>query len=154
MELHDRRLADSGWMQRALELSRKCTPASNAYSVGVVVVDRQGRELAWGYSRESDRTIHGEEATLQKVDPADPRLSGATLYSTMEPCSHRRSRPRSCTDLILASGVSRVVIAWREPSLFVADCQGVELLSAAGVAVTELSELAEAAQAANAHLQR
>ena len=45
-----------------------------------------------------------------------------------------------------------MVIAWREPSLFVADCQGVELLSAAGVTVIEMPELAERAPAVNSHL--
>ena len=40
-------------------------------------------------------------------------------------------RPRTCTQLIIASGIGRVVIAWREPSLFVADCQGYELLERA-----------------------
>jgi diaminohydroxyphosphoribosylaminopyrimidine deaminase/5-amino-6-(5-phosphoribosylamino)uracil reductase len=44
-----------------------------------------------------------------------------------------------------------VVIAWREPDLFV-NCEGVALLSAAGVEVVELPELADLARAANAHL--
>jgi hypothetical protein len=46
----------------------------------------------------------------------------------------------------------RVVIAWREPSLFVADCQGYEILRNAGVEVVELADLADDAKAANAHL--
>jgi diaminohydroxyphosphoribosylaminopyrimidine deaminase/5-amino-6-(5-phosphoribosylamino)uracil reductase len=44
------------------------------------------------------------------------------------------------------------VIAWREPSLFVDDCVGVEQLRAAGVTVVELPELAMDAKAVNAHL--
>ena len=43
-------------------------------------------------------------------------------------------------------------MAWREPSLFVADCQGYELLVNAGVAVMEIPGLAAEAQAPNAHL--
>ncbi|MFF4193333.1 hypothetical protein [Nonomuraea sp. NPDC001831] len=62
----------------------------------------------------------------------------------MEPCSTRKSRPTSCTELILRAGIPRVVIVWREPSLFVADCQGVELLQAHGVEVVELDDLAGA----------
>ena len=81
-----------------------------------------------------------------------PSLRDATMYTTLEPCSMRSSRPRSCTELIIAAGIGRVVLAWREPPLFVADCQGAELLAAAGVMVTELPELAEAARAPNAHL--
>ncbi len=43
-------------------------------------------------------------------------------------------------------------MAWREPALFVADCQGYELLTQAGVEVVELPEFAGAARAANSHL--
>ena len=49
--------------------------------------------------------------------------------------------PRSCTDLVLGTGISRVVIAWLEPVLFVADAQGRERLDAAGVEVAELEDL-------------
>ncbi|MET9883785.1 hypothetical protein ABZZ20_11690 [Streptomyces sp. NPDC006430] len=70
----------------------------------------------------------------------------------MEPCSERRSRPLSCTQLILRSLIRRVVIAWREPSILVAECVGVETLREAGVKVVELSNLAAEARAVNAHL--
>ena len=96
--------------------------------------------------------MHAEESALNKLDASDPRLPGATIYSTLEPCSQRKSRPLSCTQLILAAGIGRVVIAWREPSLFVADCQGAELLEAAGVTVVEMPELGERAREANRHL--
>lgn len=45
-----------------------------------------------------------------------------------------------------------MVIAWREPSLFVDDCVGYEQLVESGVVVLELPELADAARAVNAHL--
>ncbi|MEU6214387.1 hypothetical protein ABZ891_31385 [Streptomyces sp. NPDC047023] len=80
------------------------------------------------------------------------RLRAATLYSTLEPCSERRSRPRPCSRLILAAAIPRVVIAWREPALLVADCVGVELMTAEGVSVVELSEVAQEAKAVNVHL--
>jgi len=69
----------------------------------------------------------------------------------LEPCSVRASRPRSCTEWILRAGIPRVVFAWREPSLFV-DCEGAELLRAAGVEVVEVPALAELVRAVNAHL--
>ena len=148
-----RRPDDLRWMRLAIEISRQCPPSDRAFSVGAVLVDEHGREIAHGFSRETDPQVHAEESALAKVPAGDPRLAKATLYSTLEPCSQRASRPRSCTQLILDAGIPRVVIAWREPSLFVADCQGVELLSEAGVTVVELSELAEAARAVNAHLK-
>jgi diaminohydroxyphosphoribosylaminopyrimidine deaminase/5-amino-6-(5-phosphoribosylamino)uracil reductase len=143
-------------MLEAISLAWRCPPSDTAYSVGAIIVAADGIPLAGGYSRESDPHVHAEEAALAKLGPGasqDPsRLAGATIYSTLEPCSVRRSRPRSCTQLILASGIGRVVLAWREPSLFVADCQGYELLRQAGLYVVELPGFAERAQAPNQHL--
>lgn len=142
---------DYQWMRRAIELSCYCPPSSTAFSVGAAILDRHGNELAAGYSREGgDDHLHAEEAALAKV--TSEQLAGATLYSTLEPCSQRKSKPRSCTQLILDTGITRVVIAWREPALFVDDCQGFEMLTAAGVDVVEIPELAAAARAVNAHL--
>jgi diaminohydroxyphosphoribosylaminopyrimidine deaminase/5-amino-6-(5-phosphoribosylamino)uracil reductase len=138
-------------MTEALRLALRCPPSDSAYSVGAIIVGPGGVELSRGYSRELDRDDHAEEVALARVRASEP-LRTATLYSTLEPCSRRRSRPRSCTRLILDAGIRRVVIAWREPGLFVSDCQGYELLTAAGVRVVELAGLADQARAANAHL--
>ncbi|MFD7788579.1 deaminase [Streptomyces nojiriensis] len=143
---------DVTWMERAIELSRKCPPAEGAFSVGAIIVGADGEELANGYSRETDAHVHAEESALAKLPVDDPRLAGATLYSTLEPCSERKSRPLTCTQLILRSPIRRVVIAWREPSLLVADCVGVETLRAEGVDVLELPELTKRARKVNSHL--
>ena len=140
-------------MQLAVSLAWQCPPSDTAFSVGAVIVDADGVELSRGFSREGeDPVAHAEEAALGKLSPGEPRLVGATIYSTLEPCSHRKSRPRSCTELIIAAGLRRVVIAWREPALFVADAQGYELLTRAGIPVTELPEFAADAIAPNRHL--
>lgn len=143
---------DLRWMQRAIELAALCPPAVGAYSVGAVIVGANGNELAAGYSREVDSHEHAEEAALRKLLTDDPRLAGATIYSTLEPCSQRHSPRAPCAQRILEAGIPRVVIAWREPSLFVDDCVGYEQLVEAGVMVVELHELAAAAKAANVHL--
>ncbi|WP_432932729.1 deaminase [Microbispora sp. CA-135349] len=140
--------SDRQWLMAAIELARKCPPSTTAFSVGAIVVDGEGREVSRGYSRETDPHVHAEEAALAKLNMMDgPDLTGATIYSTLEPCSERRSRPRTCTQLIIEAGIPRVVIAWREPSLFVADCQGVELLAGNGIEVLEVLDLAAAAGA-------
>lgn len=139
-------------MNLAIDLAGLCPPSEGAYSVGAVIVDEDGQEISRGYSRETGPHVHAEESALAKLPPGDPRLPGATIYSTLEPCSQHKSRPRSCTQLILEAGIRRVVIAWLEPSLFVADCQGRELLEAAGVTVAEIPELAERAKRPNRHL--
>jgi 5-amino-6-(5-phosphoribosylamino)uracil reductase len=142
-------------MRLAVSLARQCPPSDSAFSVGAVIVDAEGAELSRGFSREGgDPLVHAEEAALGKLSPGESRLAGATIYSTLEPCSQRKSRPRTCTELIIAAGLRRVVIAWREPALFVADGQGYELLSRAGLTVTELPEFAADAVAPNRHLVR
>jgi pyrimidine deaminase RibD-like protein len=142
-------------MRLAVSLAGQCLPSDTAFSVGAVIVDADGAEVSRGFSREGgDPVAHAEEAALGKLAPGEPRLSGATIYSTLEPCSHRKSRPRTCTELIIAAGLRRVVIAWREPALFVADAQGYELLTRAGITVTELPEFAADAMAPNWHLVR
>jgi diaminohydroxyphosphoribosylaminopyrimidine deaminase/5-amino-6-(5-phosphoribosylamino)uracil reductase len=143
---------DERWMGLAVDLAWQCPPSDAAYSVGAVIVAADGTELSRGFSREDDPRVHAEESALGKLAPGDPRLSGATIYTTMEPCSRRKSRPRSCTELIIAAGLARVVIGWREPSLFVADCHGAELLEQAGLSVVELPGFAERAAAPNRHL--
>ncbi|MGH3943098.1 MAG: deaminase [Pseudonocardiaceae bacterium] len=144
--------ADYQWMRLAIELAYQCPPSPGAFSVGAVIVDKNGEEISRGYSRETDSHVHAEESALAKLASGDPRLTTATIYSTLEPCSQRKSRPRTCTQLILGAGIPRVVIGWREPSLFVADCQGYELLANAGVTVVEISGLADEAKAPNSHL--
>ena len=142
-------------MRLAVSLAGQCPPSDTAFSVGAVIVDAAGAELSRVFSREGgDPMVHAEESTLGKLSPGEPRLAGATIYSTLEPCSQRKSGPRTCTELIIAAGLRRVVIAWREPALFVADAQGYELLSRAGLTVTELPEFAADAIAPNRHLIR
>lgn len=145
--------ADRHWLALACELAAACPPSRTAFSVGAVVVAADGTELARGHSREAgDPVVHAEEAALAKIGPADPRLAGATVYSSLEPCARRSSRPAPCARLILDAGVRRVVTAWREPDTFVTDADGSGLLAAAGADVVVLPEYAAQAKAPNAHL--
>ncbi|MET9562364.1 MULTISPECIES: dihydrofolate reductase family protein [Streptomyces] len=144
--------ADHRWLELACELAAECPPSRTAFSVGAVVVAADGTELARGYSRESDPVSHAEEAALAKIAPGDPRLPGATVYSSLEPCARRASRPAPCARLILDAGVRRVVTAWREPDTFVAAADGNGLLAAAGADVVVLPEHESAAKAPNRHL--
>ncbi|MFJ9816189.1 dihydrofolate reductase family protein [Streptomyces sp. NPDC101151] len=145
--------ADRHWLRTACELAALCPPSRTAFSVGAVVIAADGTELARGHSREGgDPVVHAEEAALAKIDPADPRLPGATVYSSLEPCSRRASRPAPCAQLILRAGVRRVVTAWREPDTFVTAADGTGVLVDAGVAAVLLPEYEGLAKAPNAHL--
>jgi pyrimidine deaminase RibD-like protein len=145
--------AERRWLLEAIELSRYCPPSASAFSVGAVVVAASGALLGAGYSRERDPADHAEEVALARVAESglDTFLVGATLYSSLEPCAARASRPVPCADLIIASGIRRVVIAWREPPVFVPGGGAVRLRKA-GVQVEVIPELAAAARAVNAHL--
>ncbi|MFI9466403.1 dihydrofolate reductase family protein [Streptomyces sp. NPDC052492] len=145
--------ADHHWLALACELAERCPPSRTAFSVGAVVVAADGTELARGFSREGDDpVVHAEEAALAKTDPMDPRLAGATVYSSLEPCARRASRPAPCARLILDAGVRRVVTAWREPDTFVADADGSAVLAEGGATVVVLPEYEERAKAPNGHL--
>jgi len=150
---------DLRWLREAIELSRHCPPSESAFSVGAVLVSGAGQVIATGYSRELGPKDHAEEVVLAKAagDPllteaaGDPLLTEATLYSSLEPCLSRASRPRSCAELIVAAGIPRVVIAWLEPPLF-APGGGAAELRRAGITVDEIPWLAELARSVNAHL--
>ena len=73
----------------------------SAFSVGAVLVSDAGTVIATGYSRELDPKDHAEEVALARAAD-DPRLAGSTLYSSLEPCLSRASRPRSCAELIVS----------------------------------------------------
>jgi 5-amino-6-(5-phosphoribosylamino)uracil reductase len=139
------------FLRLAVELSRLCPPSASAFSAGAVIVSEDGEVLATGFSREQEDHDHAEEVALRKLGRSDPRLRHATIYSSLVPCGARASRPLTCVEHIVATGIPRVVFAWREPPLFTAG-QGAEQLRAAGVAVTEVPELAARAKAVNAHL--
>ncbi|MDR6977180.1 5-amino-6-(5-phosphoribosylamino)uracil reductase [Streptomyces sp. 3330] len=145
--------ADRHWLALACALAADCPPSETAFSVGAVIVAADGTELARGHSREAgDPVVHAEEAALAKLDPADPRLPAATVYSSLEPCARRSSRPAPCARLILDAGVRRVVTAWREPDTFVTDADGTGLLTDRGVDVLVLPEYEERAKEPNRHL--
>lgn len=146
--------SDGELLRLTIELSRSCPPVLKAYSVGAIIAAPDGTVLSTGYSREplyglgDPSANHAEEVAIAKLGHDDPRLRTATIYSSLEPCSPRASRPVSCTDHILAAGIPRVVLAWREPALL-AVCNGAERLRAAGVEVVEPAGFADAVREVN-----
>jgi pyrimidine deaminase RibD-like protein len=74
--------------------------------VGVVIV-KDGKILATAFRGESGKGDHGEYCALKKVNEAD--VQGATVYTTLEPCSERNPPKKSCTERLIAAKVARVV---------------------------------------------
>jgi len=114
-------------MGRALELAGQglygTTPNPR---VGCVVV-RDGAVVGEGWHEKAG----GPHAEVVALARAGGRAAGATLYLTLEPCNHQGRTP-PCTDLVLASGIRRVVAAMLDPNP--AAARGGEKLAAAGVA--------------------
>ena len=133
--------SDEKFMRRALELAAKAgnRTAPNPL-VGAVVV-RGGRIVGEGYHRE----YGGPHAEVHALRTAGAKARGATLYVTLEPCSPHPKQTPPCTDLVLRSGVARVVAAIRDPHPMVCG-RGLSILRRAGIRVTTGVCAAEAAE--------
>jgi len=124
------------FLERALELAAGTN--GRAYpnpTVGAVVVS--GGDVVGEGATETYGGRHGEIVAL---DAAGGRARGATLYLTMEPCTHHGRTP-PCVERIVAAGIARVVAASLDPNPRAGG--GLEYLSARGVDV-ELRDTWEA----------
>lgn len=122
-------MSDERFMARAVELARTGTGATYPNPcVGAVVVAKdvivgEGRTQATG----------GAHAEVMALRAAGELGRGATLYVTLEPCSHV-GRTGPCTAAIIAAGVRRVVVGVTDPAGH-ADGKGFTMLEAAGIEV-------------------
>ena len=121
--------ADRRFMQLALTLGRRGQGRTWPNpAVGAVIV-KDGVILGRGWTQPGGRP-HGEPVALAQAGDA---ARGATLYVTLEPCSHVGKSP-PCADAIIAAGIARVVSAIEDPNPEVAG-QGHAKLRAAGIRV-------------------
>ena len=146
----NREAEDRRYLLEAIAESEQCPICRSCYRVGAVIITQAGERFA-GYTHESSATHHAEQEALLKAVAAQADLRGATIYTSMEPCSKRSSEPESCTQLILRHGFSRVVFACYEPDCFVA-CEGAYTLRTAGVEVAVYPDLKAEVLRVNRHL--
>jgi diaminohydroxyphosphoribosylaminopyrimidine deaminase / 5-amino-6-(5-phosphoribosylamino)uracil reductase len=123
---------DPRWMRRALEQARRGLgrTAPNPV-VGACVVTDEGVVVGDG-AHERAGEPHAE---VHALNEAGERARGATLYCTLEPCSHT-GRTGPCTERIIAAGIKRVVAAMEDPFPLV-NGRGFAALRAHGVDVVE-----------------
>lgn len=96
-----------------------------------------------GYTHETSPTHHAEQEAIRKALDAGAELRGAAIYSSMEPCSQRKSEPESCTQLILRHGFARVGLCADTNPTGSSAGRGAATLREAGVDVRVYPELAE-----------
>ena len=127
-------------MRAALALARRSLGRTWPNpAVGCVIV-RDGRVIARGRTQEGGRP----HAEADAIAHAGELLKGATVYVTLEPCSHHGRTP-PCADALVAAGVARVVSALEDPDPRVKG-QGHARLKAAGIAVDVGEGAAQAAE--------
>ncbi|MCF8477624.1 MAG: bifunctional diaminohydroxyphosphoribosylaminopyrimidine deaminase/5-amino-6-(5-phosphoribosylamino)uracil reductase RibD [Pseudolabrys sp.] len=150
--IEDQNTLDARFMALALALGRR--GLGNAWpnpAVGAVIV-KDGVILGRGWTQPGGRPHAEVEALRHARKAARGEVKGATLYVTLEPCSHEGKSP-PCTDAIIKAGLARVVSALEDPNPEVAG-QGHGQLRDKGIAV-DIGLCADDARQAHAgHIAR
>lgn len=120
---------DEQFMDRALEVAARGDYATSPNPMVGALVVGDGEVVAAGWHRRAGEA-HAEVDALQRAGDA---ARGATLYVTLEPCSHQGRTP-PCVDAIVAAGVSRVVAAMLDPNPQVSG-RGIAALRERGIEV-------------------
>jgi diaminohydroxyphosphoribosylaminopyrimidine deaminase / 5-amino-6-(5-phosphoribosylamino)uracil reductase len=115
-------------LDRALELAERGRGTTHPNPVVGAVVVRDGEVVGEGWHERAG----GPHAEVVALDAAGERARGATLYATLEPCTHHGRTP-PCVDRVLEAGVARAVVGSLDPNPKAGG--GVERLRAAGVDV-------------------
>ena len=122
--------SDADYMARALAVAERGrgTTSPNPI-VGALIVDDEGVVVGRG----AHLVAGGPHAEVLALADAGERARGATLYCTLEPCSHT-GRTGPCAPKVVAAGIRRAVIAMGDPNPLVSG-RGIELLRSHGVEV-------------------
>ena len=124
-------MTDLDYMEIALELAKRgCGFVNPNPMVGAVIV-KDNEIISKGY-HERYGGFHAERNAILNCKSS---MDGATIYVTLEPCCHYGKTP-PCTDLIIKSGISKVVIGSLDPNPLVSG-KGVKILRDNGIEVVE-----------------
>lgn len=123
-------MTDEFYMRQALRLAKRGNgKVSPNPMVGAVIV-KDGRIIGKGYHRR----YGGNHAETNAIHNASDSIEGATMYITLEPCSHHGKTP-PCAEMLLIHKPSRVVVGSLDPNPLVAG-RGIEMLQKNGIATT------------------
>ena len=122
-------LQDEEFMQEALRLARNAAGRTSPNPLVGAVIVREGRIVGAGWHRKAG-TPHAE---IHALNMAGNLAKDATLYVTLEPCSHY-GRTGPCAEAVVKAGIKRVVIGMGDPNPKVAG-KGIAILERAGIEV-------------------
>lgn len=136
---------DAWMMNRALRLAEKGRGWTEPNPMVGAVLVKDGERIGEGFHRRFG-AAHAEVEALQTAAAAGLSSEGATLFVSLEPCCHQGKTP-PCVEVVIASGVKRVVVAAEDPNPQVAG-KGLDALRHAGIEV-EVGLLASQAKQLN-----
>jgi diaminohydroxyphosphoribosylaminopyrimidine deaminase/5-amino-6-(5-phosphoribosylamino)uracil reductase len=113
--------------------------------VGAVLLDSAGKIIGEGFHKS------GPHAEVMALEQAGQLAKGATLFVTLEPCSHQ-GKTGPCTEAIIKAGIAKVVYAVRDPNSLASG--GAKALEAAGIEVVFNSKVTEIAHSNRAWLHK
>lgn len=122
-------MRDLDYMKMALELAEKGAGAVNPNPMVGAVVVKDGKIIGRGYHK----FFGGPHAEVYALEEAGSDAAGATIYVTLEPCSHYGKTP-PCAEKIIEMGIKRCIVASLDPNPLVAG-RGIQMMKDAGIEV-------------------
>ncbi|MFB6467312.1 bifunctional diaminohydroxyphosphoribosylaminopyrimidine deaminase/5-amino-6-(5-phosphoribosylamino)uracil reductase RibD [Cytobacillus sp. Hz8] len=135
-------MSDQSYMRLAIEMAKSATGQTSPNPVVGAVVVKNNQIVGLGAHLKAGEP----HAEVHAIQMAGEKAKDATIYVTLEPCSHFGKTP-PCADLVIKSGIKRVVIAATDPNPQVAG-RGIEKMCARGLEV-EVGLLKDEAEALN-----
>jgi diaminohydroxyphosphoribosylaminopyrimidine deaminase/5-amino-6-(5-phosphoribosylamino)uracil reductase len=120
---------DQKYINHAITLAKKGRGWVNPNPLVGAVIVKNGKVIGEGYHE----YFGGPHAEINAIEKATESVKDATLYVTMEPCSHHGKTP-PCTEAIITSGIRKVVAGISDPNPLV-NGKGLKILAGAGIEV-------------------
>jgi len=120
---------DQKYINHAITLAKKGRGWVNPNPLVGAVIVKNGKVIGEGYHE----YFGGPHAEINAIEKATESVKDATLYVTMEPCSHHGKTP-PCTEAIITSGIRKVVAGISDPNPLV-NGKGLKILAGAGIEI-------------------
>lgn len=128
----------SACMERCIALARRAPVAIGRPLVGAMIAAEDGKIVGEGYKQLVEGTRFVQHAERIALDQADEKTRGSYLFTTLEPCVEKESKPHafcSCSRLIVDRGIRAVIVGLLDNSPSMKPGSGISYLEARGVNV-------------------